>query len=247
MLPNNRQSFKEYVMRSLGWPVIEINVTDEQIEDRVDEALQFYRDYHPDASERVYYKHQITQTDIDNGYIELPENIFGAVRVFNLNSRMTSVNNLFGIQYQLALNELYTFSSYSMVPYYMGMMHLELIDQILVGEKPIRYTRHRNRLWIDTDWNLLGENKFLLVEAWEVIDPEIYTDIWSDRWLYRYCEQLIKKNWGNNLKKFGNMQLPSGIVFNGQQIFDEANAEIAKLEDEMYNTHSLPAQSIFIG
>lgn len=248
MTPASRSEFRDYVMRSLGWPVIQIEVSDEQIDDRIDEALKFYMDWHSEGSERTYYKHQITSEDKVNKYITLPENIIGAVKVFNINSRMSSINNLFGIQYQLALNELYTFSAYSMIPYYMGIMHLELIDQLLVGEKPIRYNRHRNRLHVDMDWNYIEVGQFMLVEAWEVVLPDVYTDVWGDRWLYLYAQALIKKQWGTILKKYGRtMMLPSGIQFSGQEIYDEAKDEIEKLEDFMYNTYSLPAQALMIG
>jgi len=246
-VPTTRKEFKEYCLRSLGWPVIEVNLDDDQIEDRIDEALKYYADFHYDGSERIYYKHQITANDITNKYITLPENIMGAVKIFNIGSRMTNINNMFGIQYQLALNELYTFSSYSMIPYYMGLMHLELIDQILVGEKPIRFSRHRNRLQIDMDWTYVTEGHFLIVEAWEVIDPTDFPDVWSDRWLFKYTTQLIKRNWAFAMTKFTGMSLPGGVQFNAEKWYDDADAEIKRLEEEMVNTYSLPAPALMIG
>jgi len=246
-LPTSREEFKAYCLRALGAPVIKINIDDTQVEDRIDEALQYFADYHFDGSERIYYKHEITTEDMENKFITLPENILGAVRIFNIGTRMSSINNLFGIQYQLALNELYTFSSYSMVPYYMGIMHLELIDQLLIGQKPIRYTRHRNKLEIDTNWNYFTVGHFLVVEAHQVIDPEEFEDVWKDRWLYKYATQLIKRNWGEILKKFGGIQTVGNVVFNGQQIYDEADAEIKRLEEEMINTYSKPGMAIMIG
>ena len=63
--PNSRQTLIDYCLRSLGAPVIEINIDEDQIEDRIDEGLQFYQHYHADAIEKVFLKHQITQTDID--------------------------------------------------------------------------------------------------------------------------------------------------------------------------------------
>ncbi len=244
MVPTDRKTFREFCLRNLGWPILEINLDEDHVDDRIDEALQYYRDYHFDGSDKIYYKHQLSQTDITNKYITLPENIFGAVKIFSLTSRVSSISNLFGVQYQLALNELYTFSSYSLIPYYMGMMHLNLIDELLVGEKQIRYSRHRNRLYVDMDWSYIHPNEFLLVEAFEVIDPAIYPDVWGDRWLGKYATQLIKRNWGAVLSKFPGTQLTGGIQFNGQKYFDDADAEIKRLEDEMLNSYSLPSAFI---
>ena len=239
-VPTSRDSFKNYCLRSLGYPVIEINVDDDQIEDRIDEALKYYADYHFDASEKTYYKHQITDSDKANKYITLPENIIGAVSIFSIGDPSVRSDDLFNIRYQIALNDLYTLTSVSLVPYYMVMQHLATIQELLVGRQPIRYTRHRDRLHVDMDWNTLNTGEFLLVEAYEVIDPDTFTDVWSDRWLARYTTALIKKQWGNNLKKYSGMLMPGGISFNGQQIYEEAVEELKSIEEEMINSYSLP-------
>ena len=83
-VPTSRSTFKEFCLRKLGKPVIEINVDDDQVEDRIDESLRYYWDYHFDGAERLYYKHLITSTDIANKYITLPQNIIGAVKIFEM-------------------------------------------------------------------------------------------------------------------------------------------------------------------
>ena len=243
-VPSSRSTFKEWCLRKLGKPVIEINVDDDQVEDRIDESLRYYWDYHFDGTEKIYYKHQITNADVANTYITLPENIIGAVRVFPVSDPMVSSDDLFNIRYQIALNDLYTLTSVSMVPYYMVMEHLALVQELLVGQQPIRYNRHRNRLHIDTDWNDLKVGEFLLIEAYEVVDPDTWTDAWGDRWLQQYSTAKIKMQWGNNLKKYEGMQLPGGIMFNGQRIYDEAKEEIEKLETEMISSYSLPVMDM---
>lgn len=239
-IPTTRAEFKEYCLRKLGKPVIEINVSDEQVEDRIDEALKYYWDYHFDGSEKIYYKHLVTEQDKINKYITLPDNIIGAVHVFPVGAGVNT-NNLFNIRYQIALNDLYTLTSVSMVPYYMAMTHIQLLEQLLVGQQPLRYNRHTNKLYLDMDWDRANVGQYLIIEAYEVINPDTYSDAWSDRWLLRYTTELIKKQWGGNLKKFGNMQMPGGITFNGQQLYDEAHDEITKLESEMINSYSLPS------
>ncbi len=239
MAVTSREEFKEYCLRKLGKPVIEINVDDDQVEDRIGEALKYYWDYHFDGTEKVYYKHLVTASDISNKYITLPENIIGAVRIFDIGNYM-SVNNIFNIRYQIALNDLYTLTYQSMVPYYMAFQHIQMLEQLLVGQQPIRFNRHTDKLYIDVDWTKIVEGYYLVIEAYQVVDPETYSDVWSDRWLQRYATQLIKKQWGSNLTKFNGVQLPGGITFNGTQIYNDAHEEIDKLEAEMINSYSLP-------
>lgn len=238
--PTTKAEFKEYCLRKLGKPVIEINVDDDQVDDRVDEALRYWYDYHFDGSERVYYKHAITEADVVNKYITLPENIIGAVSIFSMGDPSIRSDDLFNIRYQIALNDLYTLTNVSLVPYYMVMEHLALMNELLVGKQPIRYSRHKDRLYVDMDWNTVAVGEFLLVEAYEVVDPDVYTDAYNDRWLQNYATTLIKEQWGSNLTKFTGMTLPGGVQFNGEKIYDDAVAERRKLEDEMISSYSLP-------
>jgi len=242
--PTTRDEFKEYCLRALGKPVIEINVDDTQVEDRIDEALRYYWDYHFDGSEKLYYKHQITEQNKIDKYIVLPENVIGAVRIFPLGFYSSTSDNMFNVNYQLALNDLYTLTSVDMVPYYMAMQHIQFLQELLVGEKPIRYNRHQNKLYVDMNWNNVTTGQYLVVEAYEVVDPTLYSDVWADRWLLKYATMLIKRQWGNHLKLFGNLTMPGGISFNGQQIYNEAEEEIKLMESEMINSYSLPASDM---
>ena len=238
--PTTKAEFKEYCLRKLGKPVIEINVDDDQVDDRIDEALRYYYDYHFDGSDRTYYKHQITENDVANKYITLPENIIGAVSVFSIGDPSIRADDLFNIRYQIALNDLYTLTNVSIVPYYMVMEHLSLLTEMLVGKQPIRYSRHKDRLYVDTDWGNLRVGSFLLVEAYEIVDPAVYADAWNDRWLQNYATALIKRQWGSNLTKFTGMSLPGGVQFNGEKIYNDAVDEINKMEQEMISGYSLP-------
>jgi len=242
-VPTTRDEFKAYCLRRLGAPVIEINVDDDQVEDRVDDALRYYWDYHFDGTEKIYYKHLVTNTDITNKYITVPDNIIGAVNLFNIADPSIRSDDLFNIRYQIALNDLYTLTSVSMVPYYMVMEHLSLISEMLVGKQLLRFNRHMNRLYIDMDWNSLS-NEYLLVEAYQIIDPTEYVDVWKDQWLMRYATALIKRQWGSNLTKFTGMQLPGGLTFNGEKIYNDAVAEITDLEDKMISSYSLPVMDL---
>jgi len=238
-VPASRSEFKEYCLRKLGKPVIEINVDDDQVDDRVDEAIRYYWDYHFDGADKVYYKYKVTGTDITNKYISLPDNIIGVVNLFEIGQALNT-NNLFNIRYQIALNDLYTLTSVSMVPYYMALQHVQFLEQFLVGKQPIRYNRIINRCYIDMDWTIINEGDYLILECYQEVDPNDYSRAFSERWLQNYTTVLIKEQWGTNLKKFEGMQMPGGLKFNGQKIYDEAVAQREKMEAEMISSVSLP-------
>lgn len=238
--PASKDDLKDYCLRALGAPVLNIEIDDDQMEDRITQALSFYADYHFDATEKIYYKHLVTDQDKINKYIDLPENIMGAVSIFPIGSPISQSDGLFNIQYQIALNDLYTLTSVSLVPYYMAMQHLQLIEQLIVGQKPIRYNRHRNRLHVDMDWNKVNTGQYLLVEAYEVVDPDQFIDVWGDRWLLQYVTQLFKQQWAINRMKYDGIPLPGGVTTTGYRDYQDATQKIADMEADMLNSYSLP-------
>jgi hypothetical protein len=238
-VPATREQFKQYCLRRLGKPVIDINVDDDQVDDRIDEALNYYWDYHFDGTEKMFYKYQMSQTDIDNRYITLPQNIIGAVNIFPLGDSL-STNNLFNIRYQIALNDLYDLTATTMVPYFLAMQHIQFLEQMLVGQVQYRYNRNTNKFYIDMDWNKMAVGNYLVIEAYQIVDPDTYTDVWGDRWLARYAEALIKLQWGSNLIKYQDIALPGGMKFNAEKIYNDARKDLDELEHEMIHSYSLP-------
>lgn len=245
-LPTNRDEFKQFCLRALGAPMIEINVTEEQVDDRLDEALSFYAEYHYDGTERQYYKHIVTAQDITNGYVTVPDNILGAIQVWQFDIMGTQSNDIFNVRYQIALNDLYHLTSFSLVPYYMTKQHLGLITDVLVGRKPIRFNRRTNRIYIDTDWESVDEGRWLIFECFSIIDPEDYPNVWKDRWLQEYTTAKIQKQWGTNLTKFTGVPLPGGMMFNGEDMLRRATEEIRRLEDRALTDIS-PVPMDFVG
>jgi len=244
---NSRQQFTEYCLRKLGFPVIEINVDPDQVEDRIDDALQYFQDYHFDGLQKVYYIHKITQEDINQRYLDLSDvrdnsnnatEIVGVTRIFPLMDSQASIS-MFDLRYQLRLNELYDFTSASYINYTMTMQHLRMLEQLFVGETPIRYQRHMQKLFIDWGWGQSSApvGSIVVIEAYAIINPNVYNRVWDDRWLKRYATALVKRQWGSNLMKFGNIQLPGGVMLNGDKIFEEAMDEIKELEEDMENNY----------
>jgi len=258
--PATRETLKQYALRALGKPVIEINVDDDQLEDRLDEALQYFAQYHYDGIRRTYLKYQYTEADKTrmtgdsdesvtknsvttswkegNNFLVVPESVISVINIFPFSNK--SNMNLFDVRYQLRLNDLYDFSSTSIINYDIVLRHLDFLDHILVGEKPLRFNQHDNRLYVDMDWkNDLAVGEFLVIEAYRKLDPEQFTDVYNDIYLKRYVTALFKKQWGANLSKFDGVAMIGGVTLNGRQIYSEALQDIEKLETEIRSTFEL--------
>ena len=238
--PASRTELISYAKRQLGDPVIEINTDPDQEEDVLELSLQFFQQFHFDGVERIYLKHQVTADDITNKYVELNDAIIGVERVLPFDSRTRGID-LFDVRYQILLNDLYSIQSTDIVYYFQIQNQLQLLNQLLVGQKPVRFNRHQNRLHIDMDWEqdtAIGE--FIIIECYRILDPNTFTDVYNDLYLKKYVTAQMKKQWGNNLKKFSGVQLPGGVTLNGQIIYDEAVQEIQLLEQEVESRYQEP-------
>lgn len=316
MAISSRQGLIDYCLRRLGFPVIEINVDDDQVSDRIDDALQYFQEYHFDGVERVYLTHQVgtadlkfsglsapsfeleetltgatsgatcklfsldgtnakisnltgtfvanetvtgsvsgfsrtlaatnfyTAGDIQNGYISIPDAVIGVIRVLPVNgpsSGMNNRNNMFDIIYQFRLNDMYNLLSADMIYYTQVQQHLSMLDMLLVGDRSIRYNRKMDKMYIDINWEEVFEpGDYIIIECYRILDPTTYTQVYDDMFLKRYATALIKRQWGENMKKFGGIQLPGGVILNGKEIYDEAVEEIATIENEMQLKSELP-------
>lgn len=244
-LPLTREQFKDKVMRGLGFPVIEINITDEQLEDRIDDALQYYQDYHFDGQEHVYYKHQITTDDIKNQYITIPDNIVGITKLID-GAAATSANYLFNVNYQFALNDFFNITSTSVVPYYLAIRHINMFQDLFTATPGLRFNQKTNKVYINGSWENYQAGQYLVLEGYQLLDPDENPEVWSDRWLFRYATVLVKKQWGQNIGKYDNIQLLGGITMNGAKYYDQAVTEQKEIEEEMINNFSMPLTD-FIG
>ena len=297
-IPSTRETLKQYCLRNLGKPVIDINVDDDQVEDRIDEALQYFAQYHSDGIERMYLKYKVTADDVtrltknksynvdekgtvaenieledgtltsgdtsgdikgeDGGailtedstlvrtvyeenqnYLVIPDAVISVINIFPLSDRANL--NMFDVRYQLRLNDLYDFSSTSIVHYEMTMKHLDFLDHILVGEKPIRFNQLSNRLYIDQDWsNDITPDEYIIIECYRKLDPTSHSDIFDDLYLKRYTTTLIKRQWGQNLSKFKGTAMLGGVTLNGSELFSTAIDEQQKLEEEIRSNYEEP-------
>ena len=265
-VPSTKATLKSYCLRALGFGVIDINVSDDQADDRLDEALQFFAQYHYDGIEKMYLKHLITSDEVTRArsdasttatdtadssitatwkegknFIPIPSAVVSVVQVFPFTDTGAG-SNMFDIRYQLRLNDLFDFSSTSVIQYQMTMDNIDLLEHILVGETPIRFNQHQNRLYIDMDWenDVTADVDYLLIECYRKIDPTTYTDIYDDIYLKRYATTLLKKQWGANLSKFNGVTMLGGVTMNGETLYSQAVEEQNKLEEEIQLAFELP-------
>jgi len=312
MAVSTREGLKQYALRDLGAPVLEINVDEDQLEDRLDEALDYWRLYHYEGVEQIYLKQQIRASEItltssvagnfnlaeiitgassgataevcressrtstgtlllvrnitgtftageaitgsaghnattvsitlreyDNRYIDIPDYVWGVTKILSA-GQASSSKNIFDLQYQLRLNDLYDLTSTSLIYYKTVMSHLALLDLELNGHQGFRYNRLNNRLYLDANWStdfILGD--YIIVQSYRAMDPTTWSKVYNEPWLKHYTTALFKRQWATNLKKFSGIQLPGGVTLDGDKLYAEAMEEIDKLEQDLM-TKSAP-------
>ena len=250
----SRQGLIDYCLRRLGQPVVEINIDDDQLDERVDDALEFFQEYHFDGVEKVFLKHVITADDITNEFIPMgdpasPDGgpVISVVRVLPIPSFDSFQGGFFNEEYQMRLNDLNNFSGSSLVQWSMTLQNFSLVEQLFSIAPTMMFNRKQNRVYLEADWSeKFNVADVLVIEAYRALNPSQYGEVWNDMFLKKYCTALIKRQWGENLKKFQGVVLPGGITLDGKSIYDEAVEEIIKIEEEMSLKYELPADG-FIG
>ena len=316
MALSTRQELVDYCLRRLGAPVIEINVDDDQVSDRIDDALQFWYEYHFDGRQKVFIQHRVsgdaltlnnadadnftigeritgdisgatavykvrtsdteleleatrgtfqdgepitgayggTSTlagvnsfvagDMSNKYVSVGDGVLFVTRMFNFGGATNSTRSgseIFDVMYQFRQNDLYNLLGADMTYYAVVQSHLSTLEQLLVNQRQIRFNRKMNRIYVETDWDkTFNPGDYVVFEAYSIVDPTEFTEVYDDMFLKKYATALIKRQWGENMKKFGGIQLPGGVTLNGDKIFEEAFNEIAQIEEDMQQKYELP-------
>lgn len=246
MTVTSRTTLKDYALRELGAPLNVIDLDDTQIEDRIDEAIEFFQEYYFDGIEKVYHKYQITSTDMTNKYITLPATIWAINRIFSFTDSNSSGANIFDLQYQLRMNDLRDLTSTSMVYYQQSMSHIALIENLLHKQKQFRFNRLAGKLYLDLNWDAnLSADMWIVLDAYTALDPALNAKMWNERLFKKYVVALMKKQWGTNLSKFSNIALPGGVTLDGKAMYDDALTEIKEIEDNIMN--QLAPLEFFLG
>jgi len=239
---SSRQELAAYVLRRLGEDAIKVNVTVEQLSDRIDDALQFFQEFHFDGIERIYMKHVLTDDDITNKTVPLDNP--GVVSIISLVSVPRAQFNIFDIRYQVMLNDFYNFNNVSMIHYQIARQHLALLEFLFDVKPTIRFNRNMDFLSVDIDWTTAKAGDMLVFECDAILDPDDFPKLYNDRWLKDYLTAIVKRQWAENLTKFNNVQLPGGYTLNGQQMLEQALEEMAALREEVETRYQVPPSFI---
>jgi hypothetical protein len=125
--------------------------------------------------------------------------------------------------------------------------YLATMQMSLSPLNSFNFNRKTNRIRFNEPLSLLKEKTSnIVLKIYKKLDINTFNDIWADEFLKEYATALIKRQWGENLKKFGNMNLPGGITINGDAIYSESITEIEKLETRLTRDLQLPLD-LFIG
>lgn len=242
-VPTTRATFKDYIKRKLGHPVVEINLDDDQMEDRIDDALRFWQEYHFDGTEVILVSHEVDADDISNKYLDLTaaqnDSIIGISRMLATSGQTT---NMFSVRYQMAFNDIATYSTRGvreMSNYWMRLSHLNMVQDLISGMSNLRFNRITNKVYIDWDWESdVSAGDYIVLETYQKVGDT--TELWGDPFLKDYATALVKEQWGMNLSKFEGVQLPGGVTLNGRAILEDARAEIERLKEQMSLAYELP-------
>jgi hypothetical protein len=238
-IPQSRADFAAFCLRALGDGAITVNVTADQIDDRIDQALVMWRDYHHLGTYRLFVPYTLTETDIANKWIPGPTNVIEVIRVLPYANEFSSAlfSALHYAKYVFYMNYNFGVGFGQVAGYDIALSNLEMLDEQLGQKIGFRFNRYDLQLWLDTDWTLFNAGQYVCYECYAVEEADA---LWGDIWLQRYATALIKQNWGNNLGKYSNVQLLNGITYNGQQIAEDAARDIERLEHMLIHNYSQP-------
>lgn len=250
--PTTREEFKQWCLRKLGEPVTKVNCENTQVEDRIDEALQTFFKYHADGSKQATITYTITDEDIINNYITLPDNVFSISRIVPMSSGGGIFDRgIFDVRYRIHLSELYSqggiYRGGNLAYYDMQKSNLALIDRMFNIQKSFRYNRYENKIHFEESIaNIVAnEGNQICFRAYTMLDVENNYRVWSDDWLQDYTTALIKQQWGMNLMKYSGVQMIGGVTLNGTELFQQGTEEIRELEEKLKSENQMPPLPFF--
>lgn len=267
--PSSRSELITYCKRQLGEPVLQVNIDTEQVNNVIDDAVQFFQENCYNGIERMYLKHKFTADDVirftetdeltntaapdastwenRKNFIEVPDHVLGIQKVFGITSGFFG-NEMWGFSNQYFLMDVFnishgsSFANFDIAYYYQLKQYFETLDMVINtgGMLEYRFNKRQDRLYLDIDVRAIREDSYLIIDCYRALDPDVWSQTYNDMFMKRYATALMKKQWGQNLIKYNNVQLPGGLTLNGRQLYEDAVAEIGVLEGEVLSKYALP-------
>ena len=184
----------------------------------------------------TYIEHTVNgvKMKVQNNYVMLPDNVVGVVQVMRSRTSMAGGGIVpGGMIFPILLGSLTGDACGSMnstlTTYYAIQEYLALIEWMFFPPKSFNFNQRTHRLSISGDIRDL--RGMMVLEVMVKPDPDIFPDLYNDLWLKEFTTALVKAQWGRNLTKYNQVQLPGGIVLNGAQILQDAQAELKEIKD----------------
>ena len=261
--PASKTELKDYALRRLGFPTIDINVATEQLDDLIEEAIDYYQEYHYNGSIQTFMRIEVTEAiktqakgftqegstpwyGQDN-YVSTPPGTLGVNHVYtNIGASSIVPGNIFNIKYQIFLNDIYSMTHGQILHYFLTSQYLETLDFVTNSQanRRVKWNEHSNRLYLDFDWQDLTAGDYIMVDMTMRQDPTVYTDMFNDNWLKDYVEALFQQQWGRNLSKYDGIQMLGGVTLNGRQILEDASTFKSDLEKDLRDRYETPPLDI---
>ena len=176
----------------------------------------------------------------NSNYLQVPPSVIGVTKIFHFDGTNTVTNNMFSVKYQLFLNDIYYWGSTEILTYAMVKTYLEDIEFLLTTQKQIRFNQRMDRLYLDIDWGSMSKNDYIIMDCYRLLDPNDFSRVWNDSFLKLYFTALLKRQWGQNLIKFGGVKLPGGVELDGRAIYEDGMKDLEIIREMMSNTYELP-------
>jgi hypothetical protein len=231
---NSRSALRTYILERLGEPINRVNVTEDQLQARIDDALDLYSQYSPDAKEKTWIKYEVTEEDETNGYIKLPETekIVSLLSIRNSATSSSSSVYTYGNTKYRSSEIWRMIDNDDIIQYYSMMQTIQLYDDIFGSYDMANYEFNPNSNGIIKIKNL-KKGQTIYIEGLKIVDFEKSTSIWNDQWIKNYATALVQYQWGFNLSKYSNVPLIGGITVNGNELMQSALQEKEKLEEQI--------------